>query len=85
MENHQADRLYQLKSCELDQRAVELADAELETRRAINIATKDYNLALAKERSAQKQQELAQEQDDNYTDLANHIHGDLLTGIIIIM
>ena len=33
----------------------------------------------AKEKSAQRQQEKAQEEDDNYTELCNHVHGDLLT------
>ena len=33
----------------------------------------------AKEKCAQQQQEKAQEQDDNYTELSNGIHGDLLT------
>lgn len=42
----QADRLYELKMRELDQRAMELAKAEEDCRRAINEATKDYNLAL---------------------------------------
>ena len=45
-EERHSQRLYDLKACELDQRAVELAMAEDETRRAINVATKDYNLAL---------------------------------------
>ena len=47
-EQDHADRLYNLKACELDQRAVELSLAEAETRRAINLATKDYNLALVR-------------------------------------
>lgn len=41
-----ADRLYELKMRELDERAMELAKAEEECRRAINMATKDYNKAL---------------------------------------
>lgn len=43
-----ADRLYDLKMKELDQRAMELAKAEEDCRRAINVATKDYNNALVK-------------------------------------
>lgn len=38
--------MYQLKACEMDQRAVELAEAEHQTRRALNVATKEYNKAL---------------------------------------
>lgn len=33
---------------ELDERAMELAKAEEECRRAINVATKDYNKALVR-------------------------------------
>ena len=40
-----ADRLYELKIKELDQRAMELAKAEEDCRRAINSATNDYNRA----------------------------------------
>ena len=42
----EADRLYELKMRELDERAMELAKAEEDCRRAINTATKDYNKAL---------------------------------------
>ena len=45
-EQKHADRLYDMKACELDQRTVDLASAEAETRRNITIATKEYNLAL---------------------------------------
>lgn len=44
-ENH-SNHLYELKACELDQRTVELAMAEEETRRALNTATREYNKAL---------------------------------------
>lgn len=42
----QADRLYELKMKELDQRAMDLQKAEEDCRRAINVATTDYNNAL---------------------------------------
>ena len=45
-EQQHADRLYDLKTCELDQRAVDLACADTETRKNITVATKEYNLAL---------------------------------------
>ena len=45
-EQRHADRLYNLKACELDQRAVDLAAADEETRKNITAATKEYNLAL---------------------------------------
>jgi len=40
-----ADRLYELKMRELDERACELQHAEEECRKAINEATKSYNVA----------------------------------------
>ena len=42
---NKADRLYELKMRELDERACELQHAEEDCRRAINEATKKYNLA----------------------------------------
>ena len=42
----EADRLYELKMRELDQRAMELQEAERQCRNAINLAQKDYNAAL---------------------------------------
>ena len=45
-EGKHANHLYEVKACELDQRAVELAMAEEETRRALNAATTEYNKAL---------------------------------------
>lgn len=74
-----AQHLYQLKACQMDRRAMELAEAEAQTRRALNTATKDYNLALAKEKEAQDQHDKMQEEDDNLTEMANNVHGDLLS------
>merc|ERR1711976_988004 len=74
-----ADRLYELKMRELDQRAMELAQAEDACRKAINEATSDYNKAQARERKAKEELEDRQNQDDNATELANHIYGDFLT------
>lgn len=74
-----ADRLYELKMKELDQRAMELAAAEDNCRKAINNATTDYNQALDRERRAKEELEKKQQQDDNSTEMANHIYGDFLT------
>ena len=46
MEEKKAESLYDKKSVEMDERAVELAVADEATRRAINMAVKDYNIAL---------------------------------------
>jgi len=75
----QANRLYDLKAREMDQRACELAKAEEECRRAINMATKDYNLALKKEKEAKDDLDKTQELDDNFTEISNHVFGDILT------
>jgi len=63
----------------MDQRACELASADAACRRAINIATKDMNDALARERKAKEDAENRQEQDDNFTEISNHVFGDMLT------
>lgn len=74
-----ADHLYDLKAREMDQRACELASAEADCRRAINMATKDVNLALTRERQAKEDTEKQQEQDDNFTEISNSVFGDMLT------
>lgn len=48
-EQKEAERLYQLKAIELDQRAMELGEAEEKTRKTLNEAMRDYNLALVKQ------------------------------------
>ena len=75
----QAKYLYDLKAIENDQRAMELARAEQECKRAINIATKDLNTALSNERAAKLDLERQQEQDDNMTEITNNVFGDMLT------
>ncbi|RMX55703.1 hypothetical protein pdam_00019096 [Pocillopora damicornis] len=74
-----ADHLYDLKAREMDQRACELASAEADCRRAINMATKDMNQALARERKAKEDVDKQQEQDDNFTEISNSVFGDMLT------
>ena len=53
----QSNRLCDLKAIEIDQRAKNLAQAEQECRKAINMSMKDYNLALARERKAKEDNE----------------------------
>lgn len=71
--------MYDLKAREMDQRACELARAEAECRRAINMATKDFNDALERERRTKEELDKQQEQDDNFTEISNHVFGDMLT------
>jgi len=75
----QSNRLCDLKTIEMDQRLKELAQAEQECRQAINMATKDYNLALARERQAKEDNEKQQTLEDNLTEIANQVNGDVLT------
>jgi len=75
----QSNRLCDLKTIQMDQRLKELAQAEQECRTAIDIATKDYNLALARERQAKEDNERQQILEDNLTEIANQVNGDVLT------
>lgn len=76
---NKADRLYELKMKELDQRAMELQLSEDQCKKAIDEATKDYNKALASELEARRNLQKQQEHDDNSTELANQVYGDFLT------
>lgn len=75
----QAERLHELKTIELDQHALDLAQAEQECRTAINTAMKDYNLALARERKAKEELDRQKELEDNLTEISNNVYGDILT------
>ena len=75
----QADRLHELKSIEMDQRVMDLARAEQECRDAVTMATKEYNLALARERKSKEDAEKQKELEDNLTEISNHVNGDMLT------
>ncbi len=75
----QAKRLHDLKTIENDQRALQLAKAEQECRKAINMATKEFNKALANETASKSELEKSQEEDDNRTEISNNVFGDMLT------
>ncbi|RNA36592.1 RIB43A-like with coiled-coils 2 [Brachionus plicatilis] len=79
MQDKMANKLYDFKQMELDQRARELQKAEEECRRAINSAVKDYNDALKREQEQRNAIKKMQEQDDNMTEIANAIFSDMLT------
>ena len=79
MQQKMADKLYDFKQMELDQRARDLQRAEEECRRAINTAVKDYNDALNREIAQKNAIKKMHEQDDNMTEIANAIFSDLLT------
>jgi len=75
----QSNRLCDLKAIEMDQRAKDLAQAEQDCRNAINLAMKDYNLALARERKAKEDNEKQQTLEDNLTEISNQVYSDTLT------
>ncbi|NP_001088729.1 uncharacterized protein LOC495993 [Xenopus laevis] len=74
-----ADNLNDKKRVELDERALHLSAMEEECRKAISLATKNYNEALALEASELKRLRNQQEQDDNFAEIYNHLTGDILT------
>lgn len=74
-----ADKLYDMKRVELDQRAIELDNAEVECRRQIEKARKEFNQAQANERKEKENLNKRHEQDDNFTEISNHVFGDILT------
>ncbi|CAH8825717.1 unnamed protein product [Trichobilharzia szidati] len=75
----EADRLYDLKRRELDQRACELQKAEEQCRRAINVALERYNKLLKEENDQRALLKAKQTQDDNMTEICNAIYGDFLS------
>lgn len=74
-----ADHLFDMKRVELDQRAVELDIAETQCRNEIERARKDFNRAQANERTEKENVNKRQELDDNFTEISNHVFGDMLT------
>ncbi|XP_038054446.1 RIB43A-like with coiled-coils protein 2 [Patiria miniata] len=75
----EADRLYDLHRREADERAMALATAEEDCRRAINEAMRDYNKSLADEQAEKARLAEQQALDDNFTEMANQVNGDMLT------
>ncbi|CAK8689591.1 RIB43A-like with coiled-coils protein 2 [Clavelina lepadiformis] len=74
-----ADGLYDKKRIQLDQRAMELQASEEECRRQIAITTKSFNQAQINERKEREALNKKHEQDDNFTEISNHVFGDMLT------
>lgn len=75
----EAERLHDLKVLEMDGRAMQLENQEMQCRRNLNVATKEYNNALARERMAKEDQEKKQELEDNFTEISNQVYSDMLT------
>nr|DBA21640.1 TPA: hypothetical protein GDO54_018249 [Pyxicephalus adspersus] len=74
-----ADELYDKKRVELDERAQHLSKMEEDCRKAVDMAISNFNQALAKESSERIKLEKQQEEDNNFSEIYNHLTGDILT------
>ncbi|MBN3319017.1 RIBC2 protein, partial [Atractosteus spatula] len=74
-----ADRLYDQTRVALDNCVLELQKIQEETRRAVAVSIKDFNLAKAADRAEKKKLEKQQEEEDNQVEISNLLQGDLLS------
>ncbi|XP_075691449.1 RIB43A-like with coiled-coils protein 2 isoform X2 [Rhinoderma darwinii] len=74
-----ADNLHDRKRVELDERAQHLSKMEEECRKAVNMATNNFNQALAMESSERRRLQKQLEEDNNFAEIYNHLTGDILT------
>ncbi|XP_007228416.3 RIB43A-like with coiled-coils protein 2 [Astyanax mexicanus] len=74
----QEDLQYDQSRVALDSRAVELQKMEEEHKRANTIAIKNFNLALAAERSEQRERQRREEEENNQVEILNQLQGELL-------
>ncbi|XP_015260937.1 PREDICTED: RIB43A-like with coiled-coils protein 2 [Gekko japonicus] len=74
-----ADSLHDTHRLELDQKAMDLQRRDEETRRAICVATKEFNIKQAIESEEKKKLEKQQELEDDIAEISNLLKGDLLS------
>ncbi|XP_077166806.1 RIB43A-like with coiled-coils protein 2 [Paroedura picta] len=74
-----ADALHDTHRLELDQKAMDLQKTEEETRRAVCVATKEFNRTQAIELEEKQKLEKQQELEDNIAEMSNLLKGDLLS------
>ncbi|XP_029455918.1 RIB43A-like with coiled-coils protein 2 [Rhinatrema bivittatum] len=74
-----AEDLYDKNRIKLDERAMDLQRMEEESRRAVCLATKDYNVAQVKELAEKKMLEKQQVDEDNKVEISNLLQGDFLS------
>uniref|UniRef100_A0A8C5MYE8 RIB43A-like with coiled-coils protein 1 n=1 Tax=Leptobrachium leishanense TaxID=445787 RepID=A0A8C5MYE8_9ANUR len=67
------------KRVEVDERAQYLSLMEEECRKAIDVATTNFNQALALETEERRSLQKQQEHDNNSAEIYNHLTGDILT------
>ncbi|XP_002162341.1 RIB43A-like with coiled-coils protein 2 [Hydra vulgaris] len=71
--------LLDLKAIENDQRSTDLSIAEQESRKAINLAVKNYNLALAEAQKHRNECLKKNELENNLNEIKSQVFGDFLT------
>uniref|UniRef100_UPI00398E6DC4 RIB43A-like with coiled-coils protein 2 n=1 Tax=Pristiophorus japonicus TaxID=55135 RepID=UPI00398E6DC4 len=74
-----ADDLYHRKETELAERGLLLARMEEDSRRALDTATLNYNMALAAEQAALRDADRRREEAMNLAEIGAHVYGDVLT------
>ncbi|XP_078076211.1 RIB43A-like with coiled-coils protein 2 [Mustelus asterias] len=74
-----ANKLYDTYRIAQDQRACAVQQMEDGMRRAVTVATKDFNRAQAIESATRHKLEKRQEQEDNLIEIENQRHSDFLT------
>ncbi|KAJ7329448.1 hypothetical protein JRQ81_015622 [Phrynocephalus forsythii] len=74
-----ADDLYDRQRLELDQKAMNLQRIDEQTRRAVCVATMEFNKALAAESEEKKCLEKQQQEEDDTAEIFNLFQGDLLS------
>ncbi|XP_062855736.1 RIB43A-like with coiled-coils protein 2 [Trichomycterus rosablanca] len=72
------DQQYDQSRVELDNKALELQSIEEELKKTTNIAVKDFNQALAAEKQELREKERLEEEENNRTEILNHLQGELL-------
>ncbi|KAJ8002873.1 hypothetical protein DPEC_G00163480 [Dallia pectoralis] len=73
------EQRYDQDRVDLDNKALQLQKMEDDRRRAVALATKDFNRSKAAENAEKRRKEAQQEQENNRTDILNHLQGELLT------
>ncbi|XP_054856871.1 RIB43A-like with coiled-coils protein 2 isoform X2 [Eublepharis macularius] len=74
-----ADGLRDAQRLELDQKSMDIHRSDEETKRAICIATKEFNRTQATVSGEKMKLEKQQELEDNMTEISNMLKGDLLS------
>ncbi|KAJ8261898.1 hypothetical protein GJAV_G00159740 [Gymnothorax javanicus] len=80
-QQRQADQLYDQSRVAMDSRALDLQKIQEQRQRALTVATKDFNLAMAQEVADQRLRQWQQEEEDNTVEIQNQLQTLELSGI----